>query len=208
MADYLYSDDGNIHTRFSELASCTIGSIEKVLDVREGLIDRWTNENVEWGRDRHEMWAEESQKTGFTPQVFDVTGWRLPVIHIEKEFATEIFGGVTVHSRPDAVGEDFVVDYKTLASDNLKMGRIKATATYSRSRQLKFYAYQLGLHGFRIRKGVYLVEIWDKEYKEILGYHAVIQEFSFKEIGSVLPWVQDKISLLVAAYDERQMVEV
>ncbi len=207
MSEYLYADDGNIHTRFSELANCTFGSIERVLDEREGKRKKFENESTLWGSERHEMWAEEGRKFRQIPKVFHEVSDPLMIEHIEKEFATELLPGVIVHSRPDAVGLETVIDYKTLASESLAMGKIKATATYTKSRQLKFYAYQLGLHGIRIRQGIYLVEIWDKNYTEILGYHAVIQKYGFKELAEVLPWIKDRISLLVAAYEER-MVEV
>src|SRR5687767_12967965 len=127
MSDYLYADDGKIHTRYSELANCTLGSIHKVLDQREGLRKRFENEDTIWGQVRHEMWAEESRRTGLIPECFwDVIPSTLEADYVEKEFATDIMPGVIVHSRPDNVSSDTVVDYKTLIAESLQIGIIKA----------------------------------------------------------------------------------
>lgn len=208
MANYLYADDGNIHTRFTELASCTLTGIEKILARREGLIPKFDNESTRWGADRHDLWAEESQKTRTIPKCFN-SPFAILIDHIEKEFATEILPGVIVHSRPDAVSVfgQVIIDYKTLVADNLEDGQAKAVSTYQNSRQLKFYAYQLGLHGIRIKRGIYFVEIWDKKYSKILGYQIIVINFDFKEIASILPWVKERIGLLVAAYDEKELAE-
>ena len=206
MADYLYAEDVNIHTRFTELSGCTLGSIDKVLAKREGLMPKLSGEQFDWGAERHDMWAEESKRTKKVPSCFD-SQFIMKLDYIEKEFATMILPKVIVHSRPDAVSikDETIIDYKTLVADNLQEGVRKAVRTYTPARQLKFYAFQLGLHGIRIRKGIYFIEIWSKDYKEILGYHCLVLNFSFKEIASVLPWAKERIALLVSAVRAKEL---
>lgn len=203
MADYLYKKDGKIHTRYSELRQCTPKSVSKVLDIREKLANRYESAAMAWGTDRHGMWEEESRKTGKLPEVFGLD-WN--VDHIEAEFTTELLPGMVVHSRPDAVcvAEKAVIDYKTLTADYYAQGRKKAYAQYHKAKQLSFYAFQLGMHGIEIRKAVYLVEIWDRDQVEILGYRRVERDLDLLEISKVLPWTRERLLCLAEAVAARE----
>lgn len=200
MADYLYSEDGKIHTRYTELMKCTPGQIDRVISERLGQTERFKSDKLEFGSDRHEMWEAEGRTTGKIPECFGLD-WEIS--HTEEEFASEILPGIVLHSRPDAVCEAIatLVDYKTLIADSLAMGELTAVARYKNSKQLPLYAYQLGLHGIRIKRIAYLIEIWNREQTEILGYKHIIKDFKMSDIGPILPWVNDRVSMLAASIE-------
>ncbi len=220
MADYLYEEDGKVHTRYSEIAGCTEGSIDKVVDRRLGLLPRVETEDLSWGTDRHEMWETAGNATGSVPSCFDgVLEGVVPLSHVEQEFVVELYEGVVVHMRPDAVAADIetIFDYKTVLEPEgedwscLLDGKLPPTAKwrtlvsgYQNSRQLKFYAFMLGLHGIRIRRGIYLLEVWNRSRTTILGYYRVEQEYRLSDLAKLLPWARDRIALLVTAVRERQ----
>ena len=200
MADYLYADDGKIHTRYSELVRCTFGQLDRVVAERLGLVDRYTSDRLDFGTYRHEMWQEESEKTGMLPEIF---GLPRKVDYIENEFATEIVENVIVHSRPDAVcvAKQAIGDYKTMSAKDYDTGVLMATKLYRGSKQLIFYAYQLGLHGIRIKKIIYLVEIWNEKMDAILGFHAIEIDINLSDIAKILPWTKDRIATLTVAVE-------
>lgn len=217
MADYLYDkDDGLIHTRYTELASCTPGSIAAVVARRLGQIPKVGTASMEWGTDRHDMFESESRETGLVPACFsELDGFgEMSVEFIEQEFSVELYPGVIIHLRPDAVSKtaETVLDYKTCtappgvdwsalgagewpADDKWK----RVVSMYRNSRQLKFYAFMLGLNGIRIRRGVYLIEVWNNEHNAIIGYAKIEQEYPLSELAKLLPWARDRIALLKAA---------
>lgn len=203
MADYLYAADGKIHTRYTELTRCTPGQIEGVIDERLGLRKRFKSDKLEFGTDRHDMWEEEGKRSGMIPECFGVD-W--PISHCEQEFASEILPGVVVHSRPDAVCADIytLVDYKTLIADSLELGELVAVQRYVRSKQLPIYAYQLGLHGIRIKRIAYLVEIWNRDQDTILGYKTIMKDFKMADVAKAVPWIQERISYLASAIEARE----
>lgn len=201
MSDYLYAEDGKIHTRYTELVSCTPGQIERVLAERMKLRKRFTSDRMDFGTDRHAMWEEESKRTGRLPEVF---GFDWPVSHAEVEFATELLPGVVVHSRPDAVCADVftVVDYKTLCADSLDEGIRQAAKMYAKSRQLPFYGFQVGIAAVRIKQIAYLIEVWNRDQDTILGYHAIVKQLPMSDMAKMLPWVKDRVAMLVSAVEE------
>lgn len=208
MSDYLYADDGKIHTRFSELVACTPGGIDRVLAVRKNPDLRFESESMSWGTDRHELWQEETGRTGLMPACFFGVFPRLAVTHCEQEFATEILSGVILHSRPDAIcaNDETIVDYKTMIADSLEEARIKAWGTYNRSRQLPTYGFQVGLHEIKIRKAVYLIEVWKRpgpgqSPDTILGYVVVEKPLALKDLAANLPWIKERVSMLAAALE-------
>lgn len=205
MAEYIYDEDGKVHTRYSELVRCTAGQIDRVLAERFDGFDSFHNEATDFGTDRHEMWAKEAEETGFTAACFPL---KFRAEHVEKEFKTEIFKNVIAHSRPDVISETScaVIDYKTLCADSLEHGIITAHNVYERSRQGLFYAFQLSIHNVKINKIIYLVEIWNRERDEILGYEVVQKDVKMSDIMKVIPWVKDRVSMLCAALDERATV--
>lgn len=204
MTDYIYKNDGKIHTRYSDLLRCTPKSVQRLLDERQNLAKRFESGAMSWGTDRHAMFEEEARRTGKLPEIFELD-WA--VDHIEAEFTTEILPNMVVHSRPDAVcvAEKAVVDYKTMVADNLHQGKEKAHNNYHNARQLTFYAFQLGMHGIEIRKAVYLVEIWNREQTEILGYKQVVKPLDLKTISAVLPWIRERLTCLAIAVAEREV---
>lgn len=205
MADYLIAEDGKIHTRYTELTRCTPGQIDRVIDERLGLAAKFKSDKLEFGTDRHDMWETTGKATGHIPECFGLN-WRIS--HAEQEFASEILPGIVLHSRPDAVCADIatLVDYKTLIADSLAEGELLAVQRYAKSKQLPLYAYQLGLHGIRIKAIAYLIEIWNREQTEILGYKIIIKDFKMADIAHVLPWVRERISYLASAIDSRKEV--
>jgi len=205
VSDYLHAEDGKVHTRYTELVRCTVGQIDRVIAERMNKDLKFKSERLDFGTDRHAMWEEEARATGRLPECF---GLDWPVSHAEEEFATEILPGVVVHSRPDAVCAPIatIVDYKTLCAETLEQGIKKAVKAYSNSRQLPFYGFQVGLSGIRIRKIAYLIEIWNMEQDTILGYHTLIKDLPMAEVAKMLPWVKERVSMLVAAVEEAVVV--
>jgi hypothetical protein len=222
MADYLYADDGKIHTRYSELLRCTTGQIDKVVWERTHPDARAQTESMGFGIVRHQMFDEESKKTGRLPACF---GLDMVVNHVEAEFATEIMKGVVVHSRMDSVSVEgeTIIDYKTVLdgkhgwqknlqgygwrpiydyAGNLQASRVVQS---SKQKQLKFYAFQLGLHGIRIKRGMFLCEIWNQERDEILDYRVVEFPITLADIAPVLPWVKDRVALLSVVLAEQEI---
>jgi hypothetical protein len=204
MSDYLYSDDGNIHTRYTELVRCTPGQIDRVIEERLNPNKRFKSDKLDFGSDRHEMWEEESKQTHRLPACF---GLDWPVSHAEHEFASKVLPGVVLHSRPDAVCADIytLVDYKTIIADTLAEGSMAAVIRYKYAKQLPVYAYQLGLHGIRIKRIAYLVEVWNRNQDEILGYKTIIRDLTMAEIAQCLPWIKDRVVTLASAIEMEVM---
>lgn len=221
MADYLYANDNKIHTRYSELIRCTPGQIDKVIWERKNPEARTKTQSMDFGIIRHQMFDEESQQTGKVPACF---GLDMRVEHVEAEFATEIMKGVVVHSRMDSVSVEgeTIIDYKTVldgkngwqknlqgygwrpiytAGGNLIDSKVVPS---SKQKQLKFYAFQLGLHGIRIKRGLFLCEIWNGDRTEIIGYKTVEFPITLADIAPVLPWVKDRVALLSVVLAEQE----
>lgn len=216
MADYLIADDGKIHTRYSELTRCTPGQVDRVVLERLGKIKRFSNDKMAFGTDRHDMWESTGKATGHIPECF---GLNWPISHAEQEFASEILPGIVLHSRPDAIcaAVAALVDYKTIIADSVVEGVLLAVKRYSKSKQLPLYAYQLGLHGIRIKVIAYLVEIWNRpEFRDgvmirdsdtILGYKIIMKDFKLSDVAKALPWVKDRVSYLAAALEASNVLE-
>lgn len=219
MADYTYTEDGKLHCRYSEILRCTPAGIDRVLYDRQNLDDRFESDSMLDGTLRHEAFEEESRRTGKLPACF---GLDWPVSHVEHEFTTELLPGVVVHSRPDTVcaSIETICDNKTVLdglrgwkhnlekygwrpvydSKHRLIGHKVVAA--GAQRQLIFYAYQLGLHGIRIRKGAFLCEIWNKDRTEIIGYEVVEFPITLKDMAAVLAWAKPRIALLASVLEE------
>lgn len=201
MAQYLYADDGKIHTRYTELMRCTPGQIERVVAERRGLIEPFRNESLEFGADRHEMLEAEARSTGRVPAI---TGLDLPADIVEEEVVSEIMPNVVLHSRLDVISRDAmaIIDYKTLIADSYELGVMLAVSRYKSTKQLPLYAYQVGLNGIRIKRLIYVVEIWNRQMDTILGYKVIEKQFRLSDAGSILPWVSNRVAMLAAALDD------
>lgn len=226
MSSYLFDkNDGKIHTRYSELIRCTPGAIERVLDERFGVRQAAKTADMQWGSDRHDMWRDESLETGMVPQCFNEVGMRNCIVeHIEQEFVVEMYPGVVIHFRPDAVSvkTETIFDYKTalepegkeiaqgssmpvvVGDNNLTVLFMNMRKTYERSRQLKFYAFLLGIHGIRMRRGLYLIEAWNRDHTAIIGYTKAEQNYKMADLAKIIPWTQERVALLVAAVKQRE----
>lgn len=202
MADYkIDPNDTRIHTRYSELIRCTPGQIQKVLQERFEGRRRVETVSMRDGTIRHEMWQEEAEKTARVPKIF---GLDWPVSHVEHEFASEILPGIVVHSRPDIVcAEKFIVpDFKTvLDGANGWRKNLEQYKHRSKQRQLRFYAWQVGLQGFRIKKGAFLCEIWNSDRSEIIGHEVVEFDITLQEMMEELSWVKQRCNVLAAALE-------
>src|SRR5882762_7616632 len=118
MDDYIYPQDNKLHVRYTQLTQVSPGSLDRVLAEINGQT-RIETEDMSFGTERHQAWQEEAEKTGLVAKCFGVD-W--PVLHIEREFATEIMPSVVLHSRPDVVCTNgILVDYKTVVDG--KQGR-------------------------------------------------------------------------------------
>lgn len=203
MPQYLYAQDGRLHTRFSELRMCTDGQIDRLVDTINGDLPRFENQAMAFGTGRHEMFEVESKRTGKLPACFyEIAGTKDVVIeHVEKEHTVELAPGVVIHSRPDAVCANIktIFDYKTVVDG--KDGWQSTVKKYGlpSNRQVKFYALMLGFHGIEINRAVYLCELWDKDYEHIIGYDSVQQNITPEQLESVHEWALDRILLLKVA---------
>lgn len=187
--NYSYPDDGKLHVRYSSLQRATPGQAERLVrELRGELKDRHTSQ-MDFGTTRHDMWRDETLETGMTPACF---GLNMPIDHTEEEFASEIFKGVVLHSRPDAVSvkKKTVVDYKTIG------GRADQ---FSKSMQLPVYAYQLGVHGIDIKWALYACEVWNKERTEIVRYESYMRRIGILELSVARSWLKDRVEILKTA---------
>lgn len=212
--------DGKLHTRYSELTQCTESGIERVLQLRAGLRKKFSTASTEFGSVRHEMFEEDVAETGMVPAVFThheitqqevrATGktpyeyqyliGSLPVSHCEQSFATELIPGVVIHFTPDEVAAEVqtIIDTKTMIPN--EAGKVRPNQ-YLKSKQLKLYALLLRPHGITINKGLFLIEQWDREYKEITDYHVVPQKIGIMEMGEAQAWALKRIEILQAGIE-------
>lgn len=200
MAEYTIADDGKLHTRYTELQRC--GSYESALKIVKEKLEQKpgvSTKDLRFGGINHELFEEESRQTGYLPECF---GIKKRVEHIEQEFAVEIVPGVVVHFRPDSVSEvsKTVFDYKTMNhTEGMNVDK-EIKKKYKGAAQLKIYSYLLMVHGIDITHFNYLIELWDKQKMEIVGYRQYKQEFSLTEIPKTKKWITDRAILLQLAW--------
>lgn len=189
MPNYKYPKDGKLHTRYSELVRATPTQIERLVQERLGLVGRFENKAMEFGSYRHRQFDHQSRKTGFLPTVFKETlGKNLKVTATEYYFETELPGGVVIHSTCDAyLDGDYIVDYKVTTQD---------IQVWGSKQQLVFYAYLLGLHGIKIKRTIFLTEVWNKEKNEILCYQKAEHKLAKWKIDMVKDWIDDRVFVL------------
>lgn len=195
---YNIENDGKLHTRFTDLIRCTPKQVERVIQENMGTRKRFKNDTLQFGEVRHDMWLEETEETGRIPQCFAdaFPELNLKISHAEKEFATEIYDGIVLHSRPDAVAaRDMVLfDYKTQ-----KKGAGGAKI-YKSSKQLPTYAWHLAMHNIRIKRIVYLVEIWEVdeagEMVDIVGYEKFDKVLGLADTHDAKVWVENRCEIL------------
>lgn len=213
-------DDGKLHTRYSELTQCTDAGITRVLQLRAGLVKKFKTASTEFGTVRHEMFEQDVADTGTVPEVFThrevtqeevrATGktpyeykfliGELPVSHCEQSFATELFPGVVIHFTPDEIASEVqtIIDTKTMIPN--EAGKVNPNK-YLKSIQLKLYALLLRPHGITINKGMFLIEQWTRDYKEITDYHVVPQKIGLIEMGEAQAWAAKRVEILQAGIE-------
>lgn len=192
---YNIKNDGKLHTRLTDLMRATPHQVVNIINEQLGKKKRFKNDTLTFGELRHDHWQKESEATGMLPAVFrnafpeykDVQ-----VTHAEKEFATELFKDVVVHSRMDAVSEPsaLVVDYKTMIEG------AGGARRYKTSKQLIFYALQLAIHNIRITKGVFFVEVWDRERQNIIRYEKFDINITAMDLMAVKKWAYGRCEVL------------
>ncbi len=210
-------NDGNIHSRFTELKMCTLpdpnrpdrrGQLDRLVAIMTGELEPFRSPDMDFGTDRHDMFEAESLQSGKIPACFrEIAGInQVEIDIIEQEFAVELAPGVVIHSRPDAIstGIKTIFDYKTVL--DAKVGWKKTVQKYRQpsNNQTTFYAMMLGYHGIEINRAVYLCEIWDAEREHILGYDSVEREITPADIAAVHEWALERILLLKVAIKQAQ----
>ena len=194
---YKVSPDGKLHTHYSELKRCTSEQATwSAVRERNGQRRSFDGPVVQFGRDRHELWQEQSTATGRTPKEFAHL-YNQPVDYIEHAFAVEIFKDVVLHFRPDlvSVAGAAVIDNKKI------VGQAKQ---FNPSKQLLIYAYGLWLHGIKINERVYLCEQWDKDTTKILGHQIWRLPVTLADIGTVPMWLKPRVALLKTINEQYQ----
>ena len=193
---YNIKNDGKLHTRFTDLIQCTPKGVAHVIARSQGLEKPVETETLQFGKIRHDMWQAESEKTGKLPQCF-IDEWpelaELEATHVEQELATEIYKDIILHSRPDMIAakQFTLIDYKTMVREDTGAG------IYKNSRQLPIYSYQAAMHNIRIKKYIYLVEIWNEDRSEIVGYDKYEREINLAEISAIRHWIKQRCEVLV-----------
>ena len=195
MPQYEIKADGKLHSRYTDLLRATPKQVENIIKEQTGEKKRFSNDILTFGETRHAMWEKEANETGMLPIVFRDAFPEykdLQITHTEKEFATELFKNIVIHSRPDGVSVPscIVVDYKTMVKG------AGGARRYKSSKQLPFYAFQLGWHNIRIKKYVYFVEIWNEDYTEIVGYDKWEKNIGLVDITVMKKWAHDRCEVL------------
>lgn len=200
MGDYLIDkEDGKIHTRYSELSGCTPAGAIQAVEMRTGQRVGIQTARMRFGEVLHDEYREESERTAKFPRNIR-RRWsdlrRVTVDMVEHELAVEIYPGVVLHSRPDAIclGARLIADYKT------RVGTLReARMLYKRSVQLKIYAYQMLLRGVQLKEAQYLIERWSVNGEHRVAYDRVIQLLTLRDITGVEPWIEERCKNLIAA---------
>lgn len=220
MKQYKIHNDGKLHTRYSELTQCTDAGIVRVLQLRAGEVSKFTTASTQFGSTRHEMFEEDVAETGNVPEVFThqeitkeevrATGrtpyeyqfliGSMPVSHCEQSFATELFPGVVIHFTPDEIVQEqqTIIDTKTMIPN--EAGKVNPNK-YLKSIQLKLYARLLRPHGIIINRGMFLIEQWTRDYKDITDYHVVPQKIGIMEMGEAQAWAKERVERLQAGIE-------
>ena len=200
MATYDYPDDGNLHTRYSELSQClTPAGAYAIAEQKLGIKKRIETEAMRFGTDRHKMWEEEGIETGWIPACFaDNLDFKRKLAEAEQHRATEIYKGIIFHFTVDAVISDPApVDYKTATLSS--SGRL--SVDYSKSLQVPTYALLLRPHGYDCKAGYYLIEMWNRERTEILGYRMVEKQIGLRELADAKAMLKRGTENLLMAMD-------
>lgn len=198
---YNVKNDGKLHTRFTDLMRATPKQVENIIKEQLGEKERFKSDILAFGEIRHNMWQKESEETGMLPIVFREAFPEykdLQITHSEKEFATEIFQNIVIHSRPDGVSvpTSTVVDYKTMIEG------AGGARRYASSKQLPFYSFQLAIHNIKIKRYIYFVEIWNKAteteeaYTRIVKYEKYEKTVGLVDIVGIKKWAHDRCEVL------------
>ena len=192
---YNVKNDGKLHTRYTDLMRATPRQVENIIKEQTGEKQRFKSDVLSFGEIRHNHFEKETEETGMLPIVFRNAFPQykdLRITHAEKEFATELFKGIVIHSRPDGVAANdaIVVDYKTMVKG------AGGARRYKNSKQLLFYAYQLAIHNISIKKYIYFVEIWSESYDEIIGYDIFEKNIGLMDISLMKKWAHDRCEVL------------
>ena len=123
------------------------------------------------------------------PKYFsEVLPKNLKVTAAEYYFETELPGDVVIHSTCDAyLDGDYIVDYKVTTQD---------IQVWGSKQQLIFYAYLMSLHGIKLKRTIFLTEVWDKEKKMILGYQKAEHKLAKWKIDMVKNWIEERVMVL------------
>lgn len=200
MATYDYPDDGNIHTRYSELSQClTPAGAYAIAEQKLGIKKRIETAAMRFGTERHKMWEEEGLETGLIPACFaDNLDFRRHLVEAEQHRATEIFKGIIFHFTIDAViAEPAPVDYKTATLSSSG----KLSVDYTKSLQVPTYALLLRPHGYACKSGYYLIEMWNRERTEIMGYRMVEKKIGLHELAQAKQMLKTGTENLLKAMD-------
>lgn len=197
---YNIKNDGKLHTRFTDLNRATPRQVIDIIREQLGQKKRFTSKTLTFGETRHGMWERESKETGRMPQcfidAFPEFDFDIEPADVEAEFATEIYKNIVLHSRLDLLArkDQTIVDFKTQ-----KKGAGGARI-YKNSKQLPTYAWHLALHNIRIKRIVYLVEIWEMDAAgnpvRVVGYEKFVKDLGLADTHNVAAWVRDRCEVL------------
>jgi hypothetical protein len=196
MPEYQYPNDGKTHTRYSELVKCTNGQVRKVVQERFGELSPFSNGHTGLGQVRHDMFQDEITKTHRLPKCFldEVEACKkysdVEIDVVEKHYESEIFKNVVLHSTIDAAStkSGIIFDFKMTTQSAKK---------WASSKQILVYAYQLILRKVEVKTAVFLIERWNSEKTEILGYECIEIEITPEKVLEVKEWIKSRVELLL-----------
>lgn len=211
MPTYDYPDDGKYHTRYSEVVKAqTPNGARRVVMERLGLKDKVNTKATDFGTTRHDMWEAEAKETRKSPECFNKhLGKQWDVYETEQHRATELFENIVIHFTTDLIGLDkdattredggvlaaSVIDYKTGTGDRPEHYR----KIYKGQKQLPSYALLLRPHGIIIKDGHYLIECWNAERTELVGYTHVEKPINLKEMAEAKMMFKKGIAHMMTA---------
>jgi len=218
---YNYDNTGSVlRTRYSDLVRCTekgvIKVVREMIDGRRGVGNGITS----FGSTRHDMFYDESIKTGKLPECFrNALGVNWSVSMCEREIKNMVFPMVELYSTIDAwcPEERRIIDYKTASIDREMLSRDgesyltrirhKNELHYKNSRQHLCYALQLMMIGEKPEHASYLIEYWNSDRAissniECYGYQRIDINISFDDILSFRTnWLRERCERLMVARD-------
>nr|DAV53578.1 MAG TPA: protein of unknown function DUF3799 [Caudoviricetes sp.] len=218
---YGYSNSGEVlRTRYSELVGCTERGVVSVARKILSGTKSPSSGITAFGSVRHDMFCQESTKTGKLPECFrKALNLDWDALMCEEQISNVVFPMVELYSTLDAYcpSEKRIIDYKTASVDPKRLAeegqayftkvRSKYEMQYKRSKQHLCYALQLSIRGEIPGHATYLIEYWNSDRDKATdchcyGYQRVDVDISLQDIQNFRSgWLKERCERLMIAID-------